>query len=201
VDELNESIGQVQALKALLVQRATGGFADSGDYIRLPGQLLSAPGVARHLPPFVRRCRDLTEVWDFIKPTIGTWAGRREYLREQFDPLLSHLEAAKSAPSDSVVSTRLGLLDAQHVQAAWARALERRHEDPEGAITAARSLVESVCKYVLDREGIAYEDQADLPKLYGAAADALQLAPSQHAERDFKRILRGCHRSLRGWLG
>lgn len=38
-------------------------------------------------------------------------------------------------------------------------------DDPEGAITAARTLLETVCKHILDERGVDYEADADLPAL------------------------------------
>ncbi len=58
----------------------------------------------------------------------------------------------------------------------------RRTADPEGAITVARTLLEAVCKHILDGLGIAYAPRDDLPKLYGAVARGLRLAPDQHRE-------------------
>lgn len=74
----------------------------------------------------------------------------------------------------------------------WARALERRADDPEGAITSARTLLEAVCKHILDESCAQYDDSADLPKLYRATAEALDLAPSQQSEDNLKRIFGGC---------
>ncbi len=68
----------------------------------------------------------------------------------------------------------------------------RRHSEPEGAITAARTLLETVCKYILDEAGETYGDD-DLPKLYNKTAKLLNLSPSQHTEEAFKAILGGCH--------
>jgi hypothetical protein len=35
--------------------------------------------------------------------------------------------------------------------------------DPEGAITLARALLETVCKYILDERGVRYDNDIDLP--------------------------------------
>jgi hypothetical protein len=78
------------------------------------------------------------------------------------------------------------------VQAAWQKALDRRAADPEGAITAARTLLETVCKHVLDDAQVAFPDDADLPKLWALAAEHLNLAPHQHQENIFKAILGNC---------
>ncbi|MGN6837375.1 abortive infection family protein, partial [Neisseria sp. P0022.S010] len=89
-------------------------------------------------------------------------------------------------------------LDAIHIENAWKKALERRIDDPEGAITSARTLIESVCKYILDEAKITYDDRQDLQKLYKQTAEYLNLAPSQHTEDIFKQILGGCTATIEG---
>jgi Abortive infection C-terminus len=91
-----------------------------------------------------------------------------------------------------------GRLDTKYISEAWQKALDRRHQDPEGAITAARTLLETVCKFILDERGIEYGDSADLPKLYGLTSKELNLAPSQHTEETFKKILGGAHSVIDG---
>lgn len=106
-------------------------------------------------------------------------------------------ELADSSPIEIPLAGQ-GKLDTASISAAWHKALERRNEDPEGAITAARTLLESVCKHVLDELGVEYGDSADLPKLYGLTSKELNLAPSQQTEDAFKKILGGVHSVVDG---
>jgi hypothetical protein len=76
--------------------------------------------------------------------------------------------------------------------------MERRENDPEGAVTLARTLLESVCKHILDGRGITYKNDSDLPTLYKATSQCLNIAPSQHSEDIFKRILGGCTAVVEG---
>ena len=103
------------------------------------------------------------------------------------------LFTSPGSPLDTACSTILCRTDAPHVGGAWQKALERRNSDPEGAITAARTLLEAVCKFILDEEGVEYLDAIDLPNLYKLAVKQLSLAPSQHTEEAFKQTLGGCH--------
>jgi hypothetical protein len=80
----------------------------------------------------------------------------------------------------------------------WAKALGRRADDPEGAITAARTLLEATCKHILDKANIAYNDDADLPELYKLTANHLNLAPDRHTEQQFKQILGGATSVVNG---
>ena len=66
-------------------------------------------------------------------------------------------------------------------------------QDPEGAITAARTLLETVCKHILDEKGIEYKgNKVDLPELYHLVSIELSLSPNLYTEDVFKQILGGC---------
>ena len=194
----HELIIKVESLKAILVSRATGGTDGDLDYKHQRRELIAIPRIAKLLPQAVHICRDLTEFWGFIKPKFDKYVERREYLREEFEPLLRMLEAESRAPSDSMISKSIQATNLTSVQEAWHKALERRANDPEGAITAARTLLESVCKHVLDSACEPYDDTADLPKLYTLTAKQLNLSPSQHTEQLFKQILGGCQTVVEG---
>ena len=98
-----------------------------------------------------------------------------------------------TSPADQLISKSLISFDEAGVHQAWEKALERRGSDPEGAVTAAKTLLETVCKHIIDDAGGSYGDNDDLPKLYHTAAEHLNLAPSQHTEPLFKTILGNCH--------
>lgn len=65
---------------------------------------------------------------------------------------------------------------------------------------AARTLLESVCKHILDDGGVEYPDDANLPKLWAMCAENLNLAPHQHQEKLFKAFL-GNYQSVVNSLG
>ena len=108
------------------------------------------------------------------------------------------LPTVRHSPAAASVEENLAYLDAAHVHEAWQKALRRKSTDPEGAITAARTLIESVCKGILDSVAVSYDDSLDLPKLYKLTAEQLKLAPSQHTEEVFKQILGGCFSVVNG---
>ncbi|MBV6715881.1 abortive infection family protein [Paenibacillus chitinolyticus] len=96
-------------------------------------------------------------------------------------------------PSDEIIiNTFNNKVNAYYIQEAWTKALERRESDPEGAITLARTLLESVCKYILDQEGICYDDKLEMQQLYKAVQSVLNLSPDNQHESIFRQILGGC---------
>jgi hypothetical protein len=163
--------------------------------------VLSDPIAKEFAPLCVRNCRAPDDVWSFIKSqrdSLDTYESRRIFLRQQFEPLLSALESFDSAPLDDLVSADAERLDSASVLAAWKKALARRISDPEGAITAARALVESVCKTILDDLEQPYGDKDDLPKLYRKVTKVLTIGPEKRMEEQIKRILGGCTTAVEG---
>jgi hypothetical protein len=188
-----ELLEKVETFQNMLISysRYESANVDADEFKSLRDEILRDPTIKDRLPRFVRTHRDFTQFWGFIRHQSPSYEGRRQYLCSEFAPLLDFLEHAGS-PADETVSEILYRFDTEHVHQVWARALERRSDDPEGAITSARTLLETVCKHILDEGGIEYADDADLPKLYRVTADALDLAPSQQSEDNFKRIFGGC---------
>jgi Abortive infection C-terminus len=191
-------IEQARMLENILLAACEGERASNKLYIQLRTMLLDEPGIKPLLPPFVRTCRDLNHFWSYIKGQSPHWEPRRVHVRDGMTPLIDNLEGRNKSPVDPIVSDVLREFDAPGVHNVWTKALERRHTDPDGAITSARTLLETVCKHVLDEAGAEYDDKADLPALYKAVATTLNLAPSQHTEETFKRILGGATSIVEG---
>ncbi|MBN5161007.1 MULTISPECIES: abortive infection family protein [unclassified Stenotrophomonas] len=195
---MNDAFDQAEALQNLLIAHATGGRESNQDYAKLRSSLMSNSSVESLTPRFVRNCRNLDQFWQFIKFERSSYAERRQLIWDAFRPILETLERASISPADHIFADKLSTVDASHVQSSWKKALERRASDPEGAITSARTLIESVCKHILDESGTEYDDGAELPKLYKTTAETLNLAPSQHTEAVFKQVLGGCTSVVEG---
>jgi hypothetical protein len=183
-----------ELLQFMLARSTGGGDVPTRPFESARNIVLADPVGKKLAPEIVRMCRQPDNVWAYIKgrtPSLDTYAERRTFLNTEFEPLLSGLERFESSPLDSLVLDESEVLDSASVTNAWRKALERRASDPEGAITVARTMLESVCKTILDDESIAYDSKDDLPKLYRKVAKALKLAPSDHADERIKRILGG----------
>jgi len=176
-----------------------GGKMNDAVYRLLRREFMSDPSTSELVPLFVRTTQDTSSMWAYLKDYADQWEPRRKFVRSQFVELIDKLEFGPSL-SDEVISDTLITFDAEEVTAAWNKALSRRENDPSGAITAARTLLETVCKHILEDDdgNPTYGPNDDLPKLYKQTSELLNLAPSQHSEIAFKRILGGASSVVEG---
>lgn len=194
---MSEVLEQAEVLCNLLIAHATGSQEDDSEYRQLRQLFMSDNNYTQLLPKFVRTSRNLYQFWGFIKHEFSTYAERRKFIWGEFETMFEALENDAVSPVDGAVLEAFERFDASHVNAVWSKALDRRQADPDGAITIARTLLETVCKHILDEYEIGYGD-SDLPKLYKLTAESLNIAPSQHTEQIFKQILGGCTSVVEG---
>jgi hypothetical protein len=71
------------------------------------------------------------------------------------------------------------------------RAFAQAEDDPDAAATSASSMLEGVCKSILDHLGEPYPKDQSIAKLYRAASDALDLGVDQYSKEQVKRVLGG----------
>jgi len=189
---------RMRMLEGIMTAAATGGGQDNARYHQLRLEFISNDEVKNLIPSFIRTYRSLDAFWPFIQSQSPKWAGRRQFISESFTPVMDYLEGTHRKPGDKIVSDTLESFDAEGVHLIWEKALARRTTDPEGAITTARTLLETVCKRILDEKGVRYTDKEDLPKLYSMVAKELNLAPDQHTEEPIKAILGGAMNMVNG---
>jgi len=185
INKLNE-FQLVEYFQDGIVARATGSDFDNQLYTTVRTKLIGNKTLEKLLPDWVKTKRTIDQFWTFIKGRFSTYQERRQFLWEEFAPVLNYLETKSTSPLEESI-----VFDEAHIHSQWQKALERKQTEPEGAITSARTLIESILKYILDEQGIQYNDGAELPDLYKEVAKSLNLAPEQHQEQIFKQILGG----------
>ena len=149
---LLEKVEKLQAAFIVVATSSAIGY-DTHTFSRLRQSLLTEASIKERVPDIVRKNRDPAQLWQFIKIKFGSYHERREYIREKFKPLIDYLEFQEKTPGVAPISETLEAFDPENVHGAWQKALDRRVTDPEGAITAARMLLETVCKHILDEAG------------------------------------------------
>jgi hypothetical protein len=190
---------KARVLKELVISRATGGMVEEVHYQSIRKSLYNNSLLKDKVPDFIVDNASVYEFWQFIKYKYRSYSERKYFLQDAFEPLLNaSLVLGDTSPHQDIIPEIADEINEQYISEAWRKALNRLKEDAEAAITSARSLVELVCKHILDEIGAKYDDAADLPKLYKLTAAQLNLSPDQHTEQLFKQILGGCQTVIEG---
>lgn len=171
------------------------------DYRTVHKRLFESSTARRVADKSLRRYQTPDLLWGYLRSQAtgsGSWQLRRNAAHELIDPVLDALHDQTEMPADDLVTLATTRLNAASVSEAWTRALDRRDSHPDGAITMARTLLESTLKTILDDRHVTYKADADLPALYKAVSKELNLSAGAHTEQAFKQILGGCHSVIVG---
>jgi hypothetical protein len=199
IEDLKTDFEHADALIGILIDRATGGEVNEYDYSQLRSYFVNDNRYAGILPKWFASKRSVNQFWQFIKNKFGSYSERRDFLWAEFERLLAFCERGNGVCAEPDISAGLDALNSDGVNRAWTRALERIDRDPEGAITAGRTMVEFVCKRILEKRGVQYNmKNIKLNQLYRKVAEELNLAPEQHGEELFKQVLGGCSSVVNG---
>lgn len=193
IDELHEKAVKLQKI-LMGISTGTETYKDEQiihDFVESRSSLLTDRRTRGLLPEFVKNYRELSSFWSYIKNISPNYEGRRLFITNEFNPLFEFFEMPQDdLPLDTLVLDALKYSN-EYLRELWAKCLERRESDPEGAITASRTLLEGTCRYILDKLGEDYDKSEKLPQLFSKTTKALDLAPSEHTEQQFKQLISG----------
>lgn len=87
------SLKDISDFRQNLMDFATGRSEfDPYEFTTARQSLITDISLKDYIPDFVKKCRSPQDFWDYIKSKHSDYAGRRNEIREAFDPLLEHLE-------------------------------------------------------------------------------------------------------------
>lgn len=198
LDELDSDYEKADALQSVLLARATGETASDSDYSALRSYFIQST-YAHLLPQWLRSKRTLGQFWPFIQTKFETYRERRIFIYDELSKLMDATENNTRNPVEQSMADLLKSPSNESVTAYWRKCNDRVQSDPEGAVTAARALIETVLKHIVsDLEISIAKSNPDLPELYSAVAKRLSLSPQNHKEKLIKGILSGCNTIVAG---
>jgi hypothetical protein len=77
---------------------------DDAKFRAIRDEMLTDPRYGDLAPKWLRRHRDLGSLWSFAKSISPSWEPRRQFIREEFEPLLDFLERGGATPSPQMPS-------------------------------------------------------------------------------------------------
>jgi len=99
------------------------------------------------------------------------------------------------------LGVEISSLTLRGVRGQWFKAASRIPSSPSGAITAARTLIESTCKTILCEQGETPDASGDLPKLYKQVRTKLGINPNQGASQSVHLMVSGLTQIVDGLAG
>lgn len=148
----------------------------------------------------------LRKLWGYRVQSIVSADPSRalpEAVQARFFDLVGRIEAGFSSPVLGSLSGAAGILNFDTVSRDLERALGSAKDDPEDAVTAACSTVESVCRSILIELGEGLPDKKDIKGLFGAVRKPLGLASDRTdldplIADDVRKILNGLATVIEG---
>lgn len=195
-----ELIGIVETMRNTCISMATGGKFSYEEYEENRAKIMSYPELITLLPDWLIKNRYGSAYWhSFISTKFGTYAERRNFLKGEFDGILNELKNGVNQPISLSLERNLKNINNEIISSDWKKVISRSQNDPSGAITASKSMLESVMKYVLQAEGVVYTRNDDLMDLYKKVKKAISLDPKNHNIDVFKQILTGISTVVNGF--
>jgi hypothetical protein len=195
-----EILTAVTALHNLLVAGVNTGITDEAQYGRLRDELLQDPTAKNVLPALLTDSAAHRRFEGQLQARFPSQSERIEFLDRAFSEIREHLLRAHAAGLNNAhAATILEAFDTANVHRVWNKALERcASGDHDGAITIARTLLEAVCRQILNNPRTPPAENLTLPQLYHLVAQQLRLAPQQHTDAEIKKILGSCQNIVVG---
>jgi len=102
---------------------------------------------------------------------------------------LPTLAEVSAEPDTGEIYSDSSLYDVQRL---WTKAKARILNDPGGAITAARTMLESLCKLIINENGHVFTNREDLPQLYGKAVSLIGSSTGKQSDEEYRRLAGSC---------
>lgn len=93
-----------------IIERVTGGQIEKNFDYELERKKLLENSLTKDLVPnFIKTYRTIDLLWSYIKDEFGTYAGRRKYVREEFEDMVEKIEQLQYSDASVSVDTLLKL--------------------------------------------------------------------------------------------
>lgn len=168
-------------------------FADSNyeKYETARNNLLSEPLMYSVIPEWIIKNRWGSQFRTFMQQMSDQYAPRRKFIWDSVYELRQFIEKGAAQPVSLSFDEIKYAIRTASLESLWKKIHSRREKDPEGAITASKTMLESTMKYILDELNAEYSEKEDVLDLYKKVSEKLNLSPGNHNEKIFKQILQG----------
>jgi len=193
---LNTDSIRADQLEAMIIDIATYNSGNKGLFEILRRYFMTSDRFEYLVPAWLKSNRDRQSIRRFMQQDGRGYQERRVLIQESFRPLheACELESRGASPD---YSTDL-FIGYESVSILWSKAQKRLATDPAGAITAARSMLESLFKHILDERSISYGAGDDAISLYRKVQTNIGLNPAEAQTEAIRQFMSGCASIVNG---
>lgn len=187
-------ISKIREHHQKLIDLATGKLSENfyEAYEKVRADLIQTDqSISTAIPEWIYKNRYGGEFWAFIKGVSSSYQGRRDFINKTFSDLYDFVEKGADQPvSISLEEINLTIKN-EYIDLLWKKIYSRRTFDKEGALTACKTLVETVIKHLLDEKEIIHSTKDDIKNLYKKVSNAYGLNPSKQSSDGFTKLCSG----------
>jgi hypothetical protein len=191
----NEDLVKAQMFFSIISEACTYGKEDNVQYDELKKFFIA--NYKNYLPAWLKEYTSLKNIREFVKINdCPKYEVRRDYLKKAFEKLF---KACENTPfTDEKSSEIICSLDDAGIKEHWVKMLERVENDPSGAITMAKTILEAVLKYLAPKYDEQIGSKEDFTALYSKISKKMNLNPINYVDNNLKEILSGCNKIVKG---
>lgn len=90
-----EIVEVLEDYKRILIASATGGSVTDNEFSEARQRLLSNPQIKDKLPTFTKVYRTPREFFTYMQSMYSNYAGRRQFIAQEINPIIAHFEEGK----------------------------------------------------------------------------------------------------------
>jgi hypothetical protein len=172
--------------------------AEEEQYSKIRTELLRHSAAA-HLPSIMKDRATHKEFLDDLQSNHRWPKERSTFINRTFAPIRQALDGERGVTAEWI-AVQLKSFGAAGVKDVWDKGLERcERNDFDGAITLARTLLEKVCRHILEKHGAPPPpNKHTLPDLYRLVARQVPLSSDDGIGNVIREILGSCQHIVTG---
>ena len=110
-----------------------------------------------------------------------------------------YVDPTLSIPKTKIKLIKISEIDFDYLHEQIAKCDDKLNlSDYDGAITNCRSLLETIFKYILDKESIEYKETASMQELFKTVSNVLKMDSTKYEDISLKKIISGLFSIVQG---
>lgn len=184
----------LEQINELIELSLSGRYNDKNRYQQIRSKMIKSTDLGLNIPEPIKECNTLSSLISRLQSesNYDDSEYQRTELEEDTVEIENSIDGELINGASVYIFEELSGIDIKALNNQWRKAYTRCNYDPDGAITAAKTLLESTMMIILDESNIEYKENSSTPSLYRLTSKVLNLDPSNRENGIVKKALGGC---------